>query len=99
MNQQELIAQAWALTQAIESAAADNDWPRAAELTHTRSPLLMSLQADQPANAMITIRRIQASIASIMQVATSAETALMRNHRQAMNQANAASRYQQAARF
>jgi flagellar protein FliT len=99
MNQQELIAQAWALTEAIESAAADNDWPRAAELTHTRSPLLMGLQADQPADAMVTIRRIQASIAAIMNVATSAETTLMRNHRQALAQADAAGRYQQAARF
>jgi len=99
MNQQELIAQAWALTEAIEIAAADNDWPRAAELTQTRSPLLMGLQADQPADAMVIIRRIQASIATIMNVATSAETALMRNHRQAMNQASAASRYQQAARL
>jgi len=64
MNQQELIAQAWALTEAIENAAADNDWPRAAELTQTRSPLLMGLQADQPADAMVIIRRIQASIAN-----------------------------------
>lgn len=99
MNQEELIARAWVLTEAIESAAADNDWPRAAELTNTRSPLLMSLQADQSADSMVTIRRIQASIGAIMHAATSAETALMRNHRQAMNQANAASRYQQAARF
>ncbi|MGV7242594.1 flagellar protein FliT [Caballeronia sp. M23-90] len=97
MNQQELIAQAWALTEAIENAAADNDWPRAAELTQTRSPLLMGLQADQPADAMVIIRRIQASIATIMNVAASAETTLMRNHRQAMNKANAVSRYQQAA--
>ncbi|MDP9158221.1 MAG: flagellar protein FliT [Pseudomonadota bacterium] len=99
MSQQELIARAWALTEAIETAAADNDWPRAAELTNTRSPLLMGLQSDQPADAMFTIRRLQASIATIMNVATSAEITLMRNHRQALTQANAASRYQQAARF
>ncbi|KQR79604.1 hypothetical protein ASG35_06865 [Burkholderia sp. Leaf177] len=99
MNQLELIAKAWALTEAIESAAAENDWPRAAELTNARSPLLMSLQADQSDESMVTIRRIQASIATIMNVATSAETALMRNHRQALTQANAAGRYQQAAQF
>ncbi|WP_213780471.1 flagellar protein FliT [Caballeronia sp. dw_276] len=99
MNQQELIAQAWALTEAIESAAANNDWPRAAELSLARSPLLMGLQADQPADSMVTIRRIQASIAAMMNVATSAETALMKSHRQALNQASAAGRYQQAAQF
>ncbi len=41
MSQQDLIAHAWALSEAIETAAADNDWPRAAELTNTRSPLLI----------------------------------------------------------
>lgn len=99
MNQQEAIAQAWALTEAIERAAAENDWRRAAELSHARSPLLMSLQADQPDDAMVTIRRIQASIATITDVATRAETNLMRNYRQALNHANAAGQYQQAARF
>lgn len=99
MNQQELIAQAWALTEAIESAAADNDWARAAELTNARSPLLMALQGDQPAESLLTVRRIQASIAAVMEVATSAETTLMRSYRQSIEQARSASRYQQAAQF
>jgi flagellar protein FliT len=99
MDQQELIAQAWGLTQAIESAAADNDWPRAAELSNARSPLLMALQGEQSDDAMVVIRRIQASIAAVMDVATSAETVLMKNYRQSIEQARAASRYQQAAQF
>ncbi|AME22813.1 hypothetical protein [Burkholderia sp. PAMC 26561] len=99
MNQQELIAQAWALTEAIEQAAADNDWLGAAQLTNTRSPLLMALQADQPNDSMIKIRRIQTSIAMIMDMAASAETTLMNRYRNSIERACAASRYQRAAQF
>ncbi|CEJ96459.1 Adenosylhomocysteinase (EC 3.3.1.1) [Caballeronia glathei] len=99
MNQQDAIQQAWSLTEAIEAAAAAGDWPRAAHLAEARSPYLMSLEADQDAYALATIRRIQSSTASMMQAAQTAQAALVANHRRSMDQANAAGLYQQAARL
>ncbi len=97
MNQQEMIQHAWALTEAIEAAAQAGDWTRAAELTQARSPLLMSLEADQPAESLATIRRIQASIEAMMSRAQAAQTMLSTAYRKSMDQAQAASRYQKAA--
>ncbi|SAK61780.1 hypothetical protein AWB81_02161 [Caballeronia arationis] len=99
MNQHDVIQQAWALTEQIEAATAGCDWPRAAELAEARAPLLMSLQADQPADALATIRKIQSSIEAVTQAAGIAQEALVANHRRSMERASAASRYQQAARF
>lgn len=99
MTQQDLISEAWNLTEAIESAAASNDWARAAELTETRSPLLMALGGEQSADALATIRKIQASMDAVRQQAEAAQHALVSRHRQSMDQANAASQYQQAAQI
>ena len=95
-NQQELINQAWELTKQIEAAAADGDWPRAALLSDDRSPLLMSLQADQPAEALATIRLIQASIDGISIKAAQAQTALNAAYHQSMGKVAAADQFRRA---
>lgn len=99
MNQQEVIQHAWALTEAIEVAVKEENWPRAAELTEARAPILMSIEADQPPESLATIRRIQASIESIMGRAEAARAMLSTAYRRSMDQARNAGRYQQAARF
>ncbi|SAL20322.1 flagellar protein FliT [Caballeronia telluris] len=99
MSQHELIQRAWDLTGEIETAVAECEWTRAAELAEARAPLLMSLEADQPADALATIRKIQSSIEAVTQAAAIAQEALVANHRRSMERASAASRYQQAARF
>jgi flagellar protein FliT len=99
MNQNELIQNAWALTEAIEEAVGNEDWTRAAELAQARAPLVMALQAEQPADALAVIRKIQASIEAVAVRAQSAQSALSTTYRRSMDGAKAASRYHQAARF
>ncbi|GAB5098365.1 flagellar protein FliT [Caballeronia sp. LP006] len=99
MNQQEMIQHAWALTEAIEAAVNEENWARAAELTEARTPLLMAVEANQPAESLATIRRIQASIEATMGRANAAQAMLSTAYRKSMDQAKAAGRYQQAARF
>ncbi|BBU26364.1 hypothetical protein BTHE68_00980 [Burkholderia sp. THE68] len=99
MNQNELIQNAWALTEAIEEAVGKEDWARAADLTQARAPLVMALEAEQPADALAVIRKIQASIDAVAARAGTAQVALSTTYRRSMDGAKAASRYQQAARF
>jgi flagellar protein FliT len=99
MNQQELIQRAWALTEQIEAAVSEQDWTRAAELAQARAPLVMSLQADQPVEALEIIRKIQASIGAITARVQDAQTTLAATYRRSMDGAKAAGRYQQMARF
>ncbi|KXV15696.1 hypothetical protein CR51_02525 [Caballeronia megalochromosomata] len=99
MNQNELIQNAWALTEAIDEAVSQEDWTRAAELAQARAPLVMALQAEQPAEALAVIRKIQASIEAVATRAQSAQSALSTTYRRSMDGAKAASRYHQAARF
>jgi flagellar protein FliT len=99
MNQHELIQEAWSLTEAIEAAVGNEDWARAAELTEARAPLVMALRAEQPAESLAVIRKIQASIDAVASRAQAAQTALSANYRRSMDGAKAAGRYQQAARF
>jgi flagellar protein FliT len=97
MDQREVVQHAWALTEAIEAAAQAQDWARAAELTQARSPLVMSFGADQPAESMEVIRRIQASMEAMMNRAESAQALLATAYRKSMDQAQAARRYQKTA--
>lgn len=99
MDQNELIRNAWRLTEAIEEAVGKEDWTRAAELAEARAPLLMALQAQQPADALAVIRKIQASIDAVAARARTAQATLSATYRRSMDGAKAASRYQQAARF
>ncbi|SAK97901.1 Flagellar protein FliT [Caballeronia calidae] len=99
MNQPELIQNAWALTEAIEEAVSQEDWARATGLAQARAPLVMALQAEQPADALAVIRKIQASIDAVAARAQSAQAALSATYRRSMDGAKAASQYHRAARF
>ncbi|MFM0323792.1 flagellar protein FliT [Caballeronia glebae] len=99
MNQQEVIQNAWSLTEAIEEAVSKSDWARAAELDQARAPFVMALQAEQPAHALAIIRKIQTSIEGVAVRARDAQTTLSAGYRRSMEGAKAASRYHQAARF
>jgi hypothetical protein len=99
VNQHEAIQNAWALTGAIEEAVNQNDWARAAELDAARAPLVMSLPADQPAEALAVIRQIQASMDAVAARAKDAQAVLSTMYRRSMDGAKAVSRYHQAARF
>lgn len=99
MNQQQLIERAWALTEQIEAAAADADWTRAAALTEARAPFVMAMQAPQPAEAMVVIRKIQASMEAVSQLARVAQMGIAATYRKSMDNAQKAGRYQQAAWF
>ncbi|AQG97494.1 hypothetical protein [Caballeronia cordobensis] len=99
MEQHEIVQRAWALTEAVEAAVGAQDWLKAAELAQARTPLVMAIEKDQSAEALAVIRRIQASIESMMGRAEAAQSLLGTGYRRAMDQAQAAGRYQQAARF
>ncbi|SAL25638.1 Flagellar protein FliT [Caballeronia peredens] len=99
MNQHDLIQDAWSLTEAIERAVSHEDWARAAELADARAPLVMALQAEQPADALEIIRKIQASMDAVAARAQDAQATLAATYRRSMEGAKAASRYHQAARF
>ncbi|SPB17508.1 hypothetical protein NOV72_04711 [Caballeronia novacaledonica] len=99
MNQQEVIENAWSLSEAIEEAVSNGDWARAAELDEARAPFVMALQGEQTADALAIIRKIQASIQSVAARVQTAQTTLAATYRRSMDGAKAASRYHQAARF
>ncbi|EUC21293.1 flagellar protein FliT [Paraburkholderia hospita] len=64
-NTEEPLVHAVRLTHAIDSAVQQGDWLRAEALVAERSPLLMSLQPDQPQHALAMIREIQTLDAQI----------------------------------
>ena len=99
MDQQRLIEDVWALTEAIEIAVGKEDWEHAAGLVEARSPMLMSIRAEQPAQALAVIRKIQASIDAVAARAQDAQATLSVTYRFSMDGVKAASRYHQAARF
>jgi flagellar protein FliT len=96
MNQHEQIQRAWALTEEIEAAADASDWARAAALTVERSPLLMSLTSDQPAESLATIRKIQTSIEWMTKRTQTEQTILNATYLKSMGRAQAAKQYQKA---
>jgi flagellar protein FliT len=99
MTQNDVILKAHSLTEAIQAAAAGNEWNRAVELTGALGPLLRRLAPEQSSEALTVIRKIQASMDSISQSAREAQNTLTTQYRQSMNRASAAGRYQQAAQF
>jgi hypothetical protein len=93
------IERAWALTKAIEQAAAAGEWAAAAALANERSPLLMSLQAPQPAAALDILRRIHAIDRQIVADAQTARSAIDTEYQAAMQTIRCANAYQQATAF
>ncbi|MGA9919496.1 MAG: flagellar protein FliT [Paraburkholderia sp.] len=99
MNQTELIERLLSMTREIEQAASLADWPEAARLTEARSPLLMSLSADQEPAALEMIRRIQAIDDALLADAETTQNELNTEFEAAMGRAKAAGEYQRMARM
>ncbi|SAK99793.1 Flagellar protein FliT [Caballeronia fortuita] len=93
-NQADLLNTVWEMTQAIEASARSGDWIEAARITETRSPLLMSLQADQPASALDLIRRIQIADTAVVRAAHEHHAHLSSQYKRSMEGVNAANHYQ-----
>ncbi|MCG5072699.1 flagellar protein FliT [Paraburkholderia tagetis] len=93
------IERIWQFTRDIEQAAAVGEWERAAQLASERSPLLMSLGAQQSAAALATLREIQAIDIRVAEAAQAAQQALGAEYRAAMQATRNASQYQHIAQF
>src|SRR5260370_20133910 len=99
MNQMELVERLLSITRAIEQAASLADWPEAARLTEARSPLLMSLSADQEPVALEMIRRIQAIDESLLSDAETTKNELHIELEAAIGRTKASREYQRIARL
>ncbi|MGN8106915.1 flagellar protein FliT [Paraburkholderia sp. 22098] len=99
MNQMELVERVLSITRQIEQAAALADWPEAARLTEMRSPLLMTLTADQAPAALDMIRQIQAIDAALVADAALTQQELHVEFEAAIGRAKAAGEYQRMARL
>ncbi|HEX7909815.1 MAG TPA: flagellar protein FliT [Paraburkholderia sp.] len=99
MTQTELVERVLSMTRDIEQAASLADWPEAARLTEARSPLLMSLTADQEPAALDLIRQIQAADAALLADAVTTQTELHIEFEAAIGRTKAAGEYQRMARM
>lgn len=99
MNQTELVERVLSITREIEQAASLADWPEAARLTDARSPLLMSLTAEQEPAALDMIRQIQAADAALLADAQTTQTELHIEFEAAIGRTKAAGEYQRIARM
>jgi hypothetical protein len=99
MNQTKLVERLLSMTRQIEQAASLANWPEAARLTEARSPLLMSLSADQEPAALEAIRHIQAINAALCADAEVTQKELTIEYEAALGRTRAAGAYQQMARL
>ena len=99
MNQTELVERLLSMTREITQAASLADWPEAARLTEARSPLLMSLVAEQEPAALEKIRQIQAMDAALLADAELTQNELHIEFDAAMGRTRAAGEYQRMARL
>ncbi|RKE25381.1 protein FliT [Paraburkholderia sp. BL23I1N1] len=99
MNQSELVERLLSITREIEQAASLADWPEAARLTEVRSPLLMSLSADQEPAALEIIRRIQSIDEALLAEAETTQNELHVEFEAAMGRSRAAGEYLRTARL
>ncbi|SMG38162.1 flagellar protein FliT [Paraburkholderia susongensis] len=93
------IERIWELTKSIEQAAAVAEWERAAQLASERSPLLMSLSAQQAGAALDVLKAVHAIDARIAAEARLAQTELGAEYRAAMQAACNVNQYQRVAQF
>ena len=99
INQTQLVKQVYDLTKAIEQATRLADWQRAAELAQERSPLLLSITADQESAALTLIRHIQTVDQTTLADARQSQAELETEYRAAMDRTKAVSQYHRAARL
>ena len=93
------IDRIWQMTKAIEQAAAIGEWEKAAELVSERSPLLMSLSAQEAGNALDVLKQVHAIDMRVTEAAQSAQTALSAEYRTAMQATRNVNQYQRIAHF
>lgn len=93
------IERIWQFTKAIEQAAAVGEWERAAVLVDERSPLLMSVGAQQPPAVVAQLREIMAIDARIAQAAQAAQRTLGVEYQASMRATRNVSQYQRIAQF
>ena len=93
------IDRIWQITKDIEQAAAAGEWEKAAELANERSPLLMSLSAQQTGAALDMLKQVHAIDTRIAAAAQSAQTALSAEFRTAMQATRNVNQYQRVAQF
>ncbi|SEF11032.1 protein FliT [Burkholderia sp. WP9] len=99
MTSRELAESLLALSQAIEHAAQQADWPEAARLSERRSPLLMSLTGDVDDETLKLVRRVQKIDEAVLALATRGKSELEGGHFKAMNCAAATREYHRVARY
>jgi flagellar protein FliT len=87
------LDRALGLSQAIEAAAAEGDWLRAAALAEERSPLLMSLSPTQTPQALETIRTIQRIDVAVTEQAKAGRDRLATQHSEAIQRIESVSLY------
>jgi flagellar protein FliT len=97
MDQNALVQRLLELTQAIEHAAAMADWPEAARLMETRTPLLHSLSAQQEPAALDVIQRIRSMDAAIAKSASTAQAELANEFQATMTRIHAVQQYNRTA--
>ncbi|RZF28046.1 flagellar protein FliT [Paraburkholderia sp. UYCP14C] len=85
------------LTKDIELATAVGDWPRAADLASERSPLVMSLAAQQPAESIDKLKALLALDRMILGYAETAQSELATEYTRAMRAVRVASQYERVA--
>lgn len=93
------IDRIWQITKAIEQAAAVGAWENAAELASERSPLLMSLSAQQSGAALEVLKAVHTIDMRVAEAAQTAQTALTVEYRTAMQATQNVNQYQLVAQF
>jgi flagellar protein FliT len=96
-NQTLLVERVFELTKAIGEAASLADWRRAADIAQERSPLLMTIAAQQEPAALEMIRHIQTIDRTTLADAQHSQAALETEYRAAMDRTRAAGQYHRVA--
>ena len=99
LNQDTLVERVFELTQAMEHAAEMADWELAARLGEERSPLVMSISANQQPASRALIDRIRAIGDTIAKNAALAQSELTAEYQEAMTRVGAAKAYNRVALF
>ncbi|WP_345812249.1 flagellar protein FliT [Paraburkholderia sp. PREW-6R] len=97
MEQNAVIEQVLALTRDMEHAASLADWPEAARLAELRSPLIMSLDAQQAHASGDALRSVLARNAAMLADAQTSQRELEAEYSAAMKRVNAVGQYQKTA--
>jgi len=97
MDQAQVVERVYELTLAIGHAASLADWQEASRLADVRSPLLMSIRAQQTAASLELIRRVQSLDNALMQDAKGSRDELETEYHAAMQRSRSASQYHRMA--